>query len=158
MKRLALLFVFLAAIALIMVDAQAVLAQQAQGKAPAAGGQVKPKTVKVDRNGDGVPDRTEVYADNGDIQRVESDTNDDGKIDEWIYYEERVPVKAQKDTNADGKPDTTIYYVKGVVIRTESDTNGDAKIDEWVYYSNGKPSKAEKDTNADGKPDTWIDY
>jgi len=125
----------------------------------AAPQQVKPKEIKIDRNYDGIAERTEVYDAKGAVTRIESDVNADGKIDEWVYYENGVPVKGEKDLNADGKPDTTLIYdAKGVVIRTEADANGDGKIDEWVYYENGKPVRAEKDTNKDGTPDTWIKY
>jgi hypothetical protein len=121
--------------------------------------QFKPKVVKVDRNYDGVAERTEFYDDQGVIQRVEVDTDADGKTDEWVSYEKGVAVKGEKDLNKDGKPDTAmIYDVKGVIIRTETDANGDGKIDEWVYYADGVPVKAEKDTNNDGKVDTWLNY
>jgi len=121
--------------------------------------QVKPKEVKIDRNYDGVIDRIESYDAKGVITRIETDTNGDGKMDEWVYYEEGVPVKGEKDLNADGKPDTVLIYdVKGVIIRSEADANGDGKIDEWVYYEGNRPVRAEKDTNKDGKPDTWITY
>ncbi|MBU0548690.1 MAG: hypothetical protein KJ710_02965 [Candidatus Omnitrophica bacterium] len=134
--------------------------QQASQKTETAkASQVKPKEIKVDRNYDGVVDRIEIYNAKGVIIRNESDTNSDGKIDEWIYYEVGVPIKGEKDINGDGNPDTTLIYdVKGMIIRGESDANGDGKIDEWVYYEAGKPIKAEKDTNKDGKPDTWLAY
>jgi len=126
---------------------------------PAAPQQVKAKEIRIDRNYDGVADRVEIYDTKGVIARIESDVNSDGKIDEWVYYENNVPVKGEKDLNADGKADTTLIYdAKGAVIRTEADANGDGKIDEWVYYEAGKPVKAEKDTNKDGTPDTWIKY
>jgi len=131
----------------------------AAAEEPAASQQVKPKEIKIDRNYDGVADRIEIYDTKGAIARIESDVNGDGKIDEWVYYENTVPVKGEKDLNADGKPDTTLIYdAKGTVTRTEADANGDGKIDEWVYYEAGKPTKAEKDTNKDGTPDTWIKY
>jgi len=121
--------------------------------------QFKPKQVKVDRNYDGVPERIEYYDEKGVITRVEGDTNADGKMDEWVYYENGIAVKGEKDLNGDGKPDTTMFYdAKGAITRTESDSNGDGKIDEWVYYANGAPVRAEKDTNGDSKPDTWIKY
>jgi len=126
---------------------------------PAAPQQVKAKEIRIDRNYDGVADRVEIYDTKGVIARIESDVNSDGKIDEWVYYENNVPVKGEKDLNADGKADTTLIYdAKGAVIRTEADANGDGKIDEWVYYEAGKPVKAEKDTKKDGTPDTWIKY
>jgi len=157
MKRSAILIMVLVLAG--FTSAFAAQQEKAQTKPPVAQQQVKPREVKMDRNYDGVIDRTEVYDPKGIIIRVETDTNGDQKIDEWVYYEAGVPVKGEKDINADGKPDTVIVYdLKGIVIRTEADSNGDGKIDEWVYYEAGKPVKAEKDINKDGKPDTWINY
>ncbi len=160
MKKLVILCVCLAIVGLFCLDAIAAPAQKQQPpQAQAKPQQFKPKEAKIDRNYDGVVDRIEVYDEKGLILRVEADTNGDGKMDEWVYYEAGIPVKGEKDLNADGKADTAMFYdVKGVIIRTEADTNGDGKIDEWVFYTNGVPSKAEKDTNRDGKADTWVNY
>lgn len=69
-----------------------------------------PKKVEVDRNYDTVPDRFEYYDKDGKITRVETDTDFNGKIDEWVYYKNGVVEKAEKDTNGDGKPDTWLAY------------------------------------------------
>lgn len=141
-------------LALVIVLLSSVFAEQ-----PAAKQQFKPKEIKIDRNYDGIVERTEIYDDKGLVQRVEVDSDADGKINEWIYYERGVAVKGGKDLNKDGKADITmIYDDKGVIIKTESDTNGDGKIDEWIYFVNSVPVKAEKDINGDGKIDTWLNY
>ena len=120
---------------------------------------LRPKEIKMDRNGDGVIDRVEAYDSKGVITRVEADTTGDGKMNEWVYYKKGNATKGERDVNADGKPDTFLTYnEKGTIIKSEADTNGDGKIDEWVRYKDGNPTEAEKDTNGDGKPDTWIDY
>ena len=157
MKRLSFLGMCLGVVVLFSVNAMA--ATKDQSTAASRQQQFKPKAIKIDRNYDGVVERTEVYDEKGLVQRVEADINADGKIDEWVYYEKGVAVKGEKDLNKDGKADTAmIYDAKGVIIKTETDANGDGKIDEWVYYANGVPSKAEKDTNNDGKVDTWLTY
>ena len=69
-----------------------------------------PKKVQVDSNYDGVVDRLEYYDKSGQIIRVESDTDFDGRYDEWVYYKNGKVEKAEKDTNGDGKPDTWIEY------------------------------------------------
>jgi len=119
----------------------------------------KPKEIKMDRNYDGLVDRVEAYDEKGIIIRSETDTNNNGKMDEWVFYEKGIPVKAEKDTNGDGKANTFLTYDrKGVMIKSETDTDNDGKINEWVHYKKGVPVKAEKDTNKDGKPDNWIVY
>jgi len=157
MKRLGFLGVCLGIVVLFSVNGFAATKDQTTASSKQV--QFKPKAIKIDRNYDGIAERTEIYDDKGVVQRVEADTDANGKIDEWVYYEKGVAVKGEKDLNKDGKADTAmIYDVKGVIIRTETDANGDGKIDEWVYYTNGVPSRAEKDTNYDGKIDTWLSY
>jgi hypothetical protein len=157
MKKL----IFLVMAGLLVTGYTAALAEQpaAQKMETVKASQVKPKEIKVDRNYDGLVDRTEIYDAKGVVTRVEVDINGDGKTDEWVYYEEGIPVKGAKDINGDGNSDTTLFYdAKGIIIRSEADANGDGKIDEWVYYEANKPVKAEKDTNKDSKPDTWLTY
>lgn len=121
--------------------------------------ELSPKEVKLDTNFDGIVDRVEVYDDNKVIVRVEADTSGDGKINEWINYENGKPAAAEKDNNGDGKPDTFVTYnSKGKAVKSETDTSGDGKVDEWIYYKDGAIIKAEKDNNGDGKPDTWATY
>ena len=71
---------------------------------------ISPKKIEVDSNHDGKPDRIEFYDENGQITRVELDTNNDVLIDEWITYKKGRPVKSEKDTNMDGKPDVSVEY------------------------------------------------
>ena len=71
---------------------------------------LSPKKVNVDTNYDGKIDRTEVYNEVGEIISVESDTNGDTIIDEWIIYEKGKPIKSEKDINDDGKPDVWVDY------------------------------------------------
>ncbi len=68
------------------------------------------------------------------------------------------PKVASSDTNHDGKPDQWQYYENGQITRTEADTNFDGKVDEIGYFSNGKLVKLEKDSDYDGKMDKWVEY
>ena len=69
-----------------------------------------------------------------------------------------LPKVASSDTNKDGKPDQWQYYENGQIVRTESDTNFDGKIDEIGHFASGKLVKVEKDSDYDGKMDKWVDY
>jgi hypothetical protein len=162
MKRVMFLIIaglFLAGFSVVLFAAQGQEESAVTNPAAKQIQQIKPREVRVDRNHDGKVDHVEIYDAKGAIVRVENDTKGDGKINEWIYYENGIPVKAEKDLTGSGKPNMTLFYdSKGQVTKSEADTNGDGKIDEWVYYENGKPIKAEKDTKGDGKPDTWINY
>jgi len=84
-------------------------AEEAATKA-AAPAPVVPKKVELDRNYDGLPDRFEYYNLDGTVDHVETDTDFNGKVDEWVYYKNGVVEKAEKDTNGDGKADTWMKY------------------------------------------------
>jgi antitoxin component YwqK of YwqJK toxin-antitoxin module len=87
-----------------------------------------------------------------------SDTNKDGKPDQWQYYENGQIVRTEADTNYDGKVDHWQTYENGKIVRTEADTNNDGKVDEIGHFTDGKLTKVEKDSDYDGKMDTWVDY
>ncbi len=72
--------------------------------------QVPPKKVSMDTNYDSKIDRVEFYDTRGQISRLETDTNNDGIIDEWVTFDREIPIKKEKDTNADGKPDVWVEY------------------------------------------------
>lgn len=84
-------------------------------------------TEEVDLNLDGTPDvinyldkktvvkkemidgerkviETRYYGD-GQLQRVEKDSNDDGKIDYWEFYEQGILDRIGRDANGDGRAD-----------------------------------------------------
>lgn len=46
-----------------------------------------------------------IYYD-GELVRIEEDTNEDGQIDRWEYYEDEVLMRIGRDTNRDGSADT----------------------------------------------------
>ncbi|MBI4226857.1 MAG: hypothetical protein HY600_01120 [Candidatus Omnitrophica bacterium] len=69
-----------------------------------------PKTVAVDTNKDGRPDRWEYYEGGTTVARIEADTNFDGTVDEWIRFERGKVVKVEDDTDHDGKPDRWVDY------------------------------------------------
>lgn len=62
---------------------------------------------------------------------VEIDSNFDGKIDQWQYFNS-----------------------SGILEKAEYDTNHDGKADRWEYFdATGKLTRIEIDRNFDGKPD-----
>lgn len=91
-----------------------VVAAEAKPPAPPAadapsGDALVPKTVTVDTNKDGKPDRWERYL-NGAVTLIEVDTNFDGTTDEWIRFENGKVVKVEDDTDHDGKADRWVDY------------------------------------------------
>ena len=68
------------------------------------------------------------------------DTNLDGVHDEFIYYENGEPVRAEIDSDHDGRLDTWVDHGPGgVPLHQERDSNGDGKRDQWIDFENGQP-------------------
>ncbi len=117
------------------------------------------RKVARDLNYDGRVDRVEYYDAKGMLAKTETDTNNNNKLDEWVFYDNGIIARAQKDSNGDGKADRLhSYSPNGVLKKTELDTDNDGEIDEWVYYSNGKPRRVDKDTTGDGIPDASVAF
>ena len=84
---------------------------------------------EVDTNLDGVKDLLRTYGDNGERLTEQADSDYDGKIDTWITFGARSPVKIEFDKNADGRAEEVRFYTGGKLVRVQRDTNGDDKAD-----------------------------
>ncbi len=88
-----------------------------------------------------------LYDENEDIHEKHVDHNRDCKFDEFVYYPSGKPERAEKDTDLNGVIDVWIFYERtGDPSRQEQDTTGDGKADRWVQYIDGKPSTQLDDT------------
>ena len=98
--------------------------------------------------------------DNRRIRRVDRDTDRDGKIDRWEYYDENQKlVKVGFSLRNDGALDAWAYRDdNGQITKVEVSTRRDDKIDRWEYYEKGRLVRVELDTNHDGKVDEWQTY
>jgi hypothetical protein len=114
------------------------------------------KRVEIDRNGDGTPDRWEFYRSasavpiidraeeangrghqitrrefyaGGAIQRVEEDSDLDGRQDKWEWYDNGVLSRVELDLVGKGMPSQRLVYsADGAVVRVETDPDGDGKF------------------------------
>ncbi len=114
----------------------------------------------TDSNDDGKPDQWYNMQD-GKITYIEMDRNYDGKVDYKAEYNKDGKMETEEmDYNYDGKMDDFYYYDDdGILAREEIDSNFDGKIDIWIYLYKGiYIKKYEKDTNFDGKIDVVKDY
>lgn len=50
------------------------------------------------------------FGSDGELQRVERDTSNDGEVDTWAYYEDGERSRVGWDTTGDGQPDTFEQY------------------------------------------------
>ncbi len=68
----------------------------------------------------------------------EYDFNQDGRMDDFYYYEAGRLVRQEIDTNFDGRIDLWVFLVQGIYIqRYERDTDFDGKVD--VVRRFGRP-------------------
>ena len=98
----------LSAFVFLLLFVPFLIAAAGADEAPAAP-RVMPKSIAVDTNKDGKPDRWESY-ENGKLAKIESDTNFDGKPDEWMTAQDGKPSKLEKDSDYDGKIDQWVTY------------------------------------------------
>jgi hypothetical protein len=127
------------------------------------------RTITFDFNKNGKNDAVS-YMDGARIIRVETDLDENGKIERWDFYGpdrtlEKVGFSRLNDgimdaqafydgarhlqrmevsTRRDGRFDKTEFYTGGILIRSEEDTDGDSRIDKWDTYAplpNARPGE-----------------
>jgi hypothetical protein len=143
--------------------------------------------LKYDSNHNGTPD-TFSYMDGVRVLRIEIDSDEDGKIDRWEYYDagqRLVKVgfsraadgvvdawsyarpdgsieKLDLSSKRDGTIDRTEYYerqgAEDVLVRAEEDGDADGAIDKWETYDGGRLASVAFDTTKSGKPDRRLVY
>lgn len=108
-----------------------------------------------DGNGDGRAEMVVIYAPNGKPLVSEIDTDIDGVVDRWEYFDSRGNLaRTGHARHTPGTADAWEVVDKaGEPSRFEFDENGDGKVDRSEYLSNGQVFLEELDTDHDGKPD-----
>ncbi|GAF81434.1 unnamed protein product, partial [marine sediment metagenome] len=100
-----------------------------------------------------------LFDDQERLKEKRADTNGDGRYDEFIYYVEGNPDRAEQDTNHDGNNDTTIRFGPDAKpLLQERDTNADGRTDQWIDFEAGLPKLQRDDHNFDGKADSSIEF
>ena len=119
-----------------------------------------------DRNGDGKPD-TWAYMDGTYTSRIELDRNGDGVAERTEFYVRNTAPGATTPSVIDRveereRPDGPIvrreFYRDGVMERVDEDTNGDGRPDKWEHYSAGTLTRVDLDTLGNGFPDRRLTY
>jgi antitoxin component YwqK of YwqJK toxin-antitoxin module len=89
----------------------------------------KPVKQTIDENRDGRPEQTLSYDIQGRIDSAFSDTNRNGRIDSWQYYQQGVLHRTHQDRNHDGEVDAKSAYDGGRQVRQEMDNDGDGHFE-----------------------------
>jgi hypothetical protein len=141
------------------------------------------RIVEYDSNGDGKPDFITHHRGTRNPDRIEIDTNLDGHLDRWEYYDasgalvkvgaatrgdrpdrwtflgpDGFPSRVEYDQDGDGKPERIEYFDKGRLVRVEVDGDRDGRVDRWQDWSPGLLAHEDLDTDGDGKPDRRLFY
>ena len=119
----------------------------------------KMSELQVDTNADGAED-TRAYLHGAAVTRVERDSDGDGTIDRWEYYNDTAQLqKVGFSLAGDGVVDAWAYYGTDQQFTViEVSTRRDRTVDRWEYYEGGVMVRVETDTTGDGQADTWSTY
>ena len=112
-----------------------------------------------DSNHDGLVD-TRTYMQGTHVRRAESDTDRDGKVDRWEYFDTQGrQVRVGGSSARDGLEDTWMSTEPATgLTRLDYSTRRDRRIDRREFLSSGTLVRAEEDTNGDGLADKWETY
>jgi antitoxin component YwqK of YwqJK toxin-antitoxin module len=107
--------------------------------------------VIYDADGDGFKETVTLF-EKGKASLQTQDNNKDGKADVRIYFNAKEEKdRVESDTDLDGKTDTWEYYLNGELARVEKDDEGTGKVSLKVFYKNGKKCRLIRDKDNDGR-------
>lgn len=93
------------------------------------------------------------------FERIEIDTNGDGRPDRWEFYDVRnVILRAEQSTRFDGTVSRWEHYEGGVIVRVEEDVSGDGRVDKWERYVGGALVELDLDLAGRGRPDRRLRF
>jgi hypothetical protein len=119
----------------------------------------------------------------GVLERLDHDSDGDGRVDTRTFMRANRPVRSEIDANGDEVIDRWEYYdAAGQVERVGTSSAGDGKEDTWThreangevliarstrrtgaanrreYWVGGAIARADEDSNGDGRTDRWETY
>lgn len=95
----------------------------------------------------------------GRLNRLEVDTNKNGRIDSWTYMDGTRIDRIEIDKDENGLIDRWEHYTGNKLARVGTSTRGDGVEDEWAFQgAGGFLERIETDTDRDGRIDKWQDY
>ncbi|MDP2911493.1 MAG: hypothetical protein Q8N76_04075 [Candidatus Omnitrophota bacterium] len=115
------------------------------------------ETKKEIKNKNGKANTWAYYDDNNRPVRIESDRNNDNKIDLWIFYGKSGARVTQIDRNFDARPDMYSHYQYGQRVKLEIDSDYDGNLDQINEYIDNKVVKMQKLDKKTGKLETVFD-
>ncbi len=121
-------------------------------------GQKNPALVEVDSDFDGHIDRWEYYQPDGKLVKIGA-TRQGGAPDTWVFTDDKGQVvRREYDDDRDGRVDRVEEISNGRVTWSQVDSDRDGKIDRWQLWAQGRLAAEDLDTDGDGRPDRRILY
>ena len=117
-----------------------------------------PLRLETDRNFDGRIDAVMHYDDQGQPSWSESDDDFDGRHDNRASYREGNIDRVDIDTDGDGAFDRTEYHTSGVLTEARLLDPASGRVLAVQHYRLGRMTHAELDTDRDGRLDTLHEY
>lgn len=114
--------------------------------------------IEIDTDADGLVDRWEYYNAGERIEKIGSSRGRDGSADSWVYYGDDGRIVRVELAAREGAAGRVEYYENGMVARADEDTTGDGQTDKWEVYENGRLASVEFDTSDSGVPDRRLVY
>lgn len=113
--------------------------------------------LEADGNRDGRVDRWEYYRPDGQLDRLGTSSQGDGREDTWVVQDSN-QMRVDISTRRDGVADRQEFHQQGVLVRAEMDTDFDGRADQWQRFENGKLRELLVDTERSGRPDRRLLY
>jgi antitoxin component YwqK of YwqJK toxin-antitoxin module len=111
---------------------------------------VAEERIERDTDKDGKIDQVRVLGQRGVLLRVESDSDHDGRMDRFQYYEKDELVKLGRDMDGDGKTDVTDYFENGKRCRQERQNTRGRIVVLTTFDGNEVPRLMKKDSRERG--------
>ena len=112
---------------------------------------------EIDANLDGIKDVVRTFNEKGEPLHEESDTNYDGKIDDWVNFADgRIEEEDMDTTFSAGRPNVWKFYINGELSRIRRNTHcASGKADTWEIYFKNRLERVGNDVSCDGHVDRW---
>jgi hypothetical protein len=112
--------------------------------------------IERDSNGDGKVDQISHHAGRKEPGLVVIDSDFDGHFDRWEYYDEAGRLLKIGASRRGSAPDMWVVLdAQGRAVRREYDDDRDTKVDRAEDLDNGRITWTQVDTDRDGKVDRW---
>lgn len=101
-----------------------------------------------------------VWMDTGRVVRAEADTDGNGNVDRWEYYDtEARLLKVGFSRAGSGREDAWAYpAADGSLARLDIAGGEHGGVTRIEHYGQGRLLSAESDEDADGRPEKWEQY